>query len=231
MDTGSGHDLTTPAGADGYNLEKIRKIVFSTANGRISTNTAISVLSTLLRGPADPYVLPETPWVLSIGRRVMEMGYSFVWIAKTTPWLVAPDGHRIDLEVHGNIPFLRVGNHAEQAMVAKSVPRITPVQVDTEENDDESEDEFCAPAKVKHCPGCSYANSAMTAKGGIIVLDSEEEGKSASEQSNTSDSEQEDSEASNTDADESLEESEEGDVELRSRALPSAEDQKVVPKD
>ena len=39
MDTGSGHDLTTPAGADGYKLEKIRKIVFSTANGRISTNT------------------------------------------------------------------------------------------------------------------------------------------------------------------------------------------------
>ena len=46
-----------------------------------------------------------------------------------------------------------------------------------------------------------------------------------------SEPEQEDSEASNTDADESLEESEEGDVELRSRALPSAEDQKVVPRD
>ena len=53
---------------------------------------------------------------------------------------MAPDGHRIDLEVHGNIPFLRVGNHVEQAMVAKSVPRITPVQVDTEENEDEYED-------------------------------------------------------------------------------------------
>jgi hypothetical protein len=36
MDTGSGHDLTTPAGAEGYTLEKIRKIIFSTANGRIS---------------------------------------------------------------------------------------------------------------------------------------------------------------------------------------------------
>jgi hypothetical protein len=61
MDTGSGHDLTTPAGADGYDLEKIREIVFSTASGRISTYTAISVLGTLLRGPADPYALPETP--------------------------------------------------------------------------------------------------------------------------------------------------------------------------
>jgi hypothetical protein len=67
----------------------------------------------------------------------MELRYSFVWIAKTIPWLVAPDGHRKDLQVLGNIPCLRVGNHDEQAMVAKSVPRITPVQVDTEENDDE----------------------------------------------------------------------------------------------
>ena len=161
----------------------------------------------------------------------MEMGYSFLWIAKTTPWLVAPDGHRIDLEVHGNIPFLRVGNHAEQAMVAKSVPRITPVQVDTEENEDEYEDEFCAPVKVKHCPGCSNANSAMTAKSSIIVLDSEEEGESESEQSNTSEPEQGDSEASDMDAEESSEESEEGGVEPCSRALPSGEDQKVVPKE
>ena len=48
MDSGSGHDLTTPAGAEGYTLEKIRRIIFSTANGRISTDTAISVLSSIL---------------------------------------------------------------------------------------------------------------------------------------------------------------------------------------
>ena len=226
MDTGSGHDLTTPAGAEGYTLEKIRKIIFSTANGRISTNTAISVLSTILRGPADPYVLPETPWVLSIGRRVMEMGYSFVWIANTPPWLVSPDGHRIDLEVHGNIPFLRVGDQAEQAMVAKSVPRITPVQVDPEED----EDEICAPAKVKQCPGCSNAKSALTAKSSIIVLDSDEE-ESDSEQSNTSEPEQEDSEASDMDAEECPADTEEGSVELCSRALPSPAGQNIVPRE
>jgi hypothetical protein len=45
----------------------------------------------------------------------------------------------------------------------------------------------------------------MTAKDGIMVLDSEEEGTSESEQSNTSDSEHENFEASDTDADESLE--------------------------
>ena len=103
--------------------------------------------------------------------------------------------------------------------------------MDTEENDDESEDEVCAPAKVKHCPGCSNANSAMTAKSSIIVLDSEEEEESESEQSNTSEPEQGDSEASDMDAEESSEESEEGGVEPCSRALPSAEEQKVVPKE
>ena len=144
---------------------------------------------------------------------------------------MAPDGHRLYLEAHGNIPFLRVGNHAEQAMEAKSVPRITPVQVDTEENEDEYEDEFCAPVKVKHCPGCSNANSAMTAKGSVIVLDSEEEGESESEQSNTSEPEQGDPNASDTDAEESSEESEEGGAEQCSRALTSAEDQEVVPQE
>ena len=124
MDTGSGHDLTTPNGADGFPLKKTRRIVFRTANERISTESAISVRSNILKGPASPYVLLETPWVLSIGRRVMEMGYSFIWIANTSPWLVSPDGDRIDLDVHGNIPFLRIGDASEEAMVAKAVPRI-----------------------------------------------------------------------------------------------------------
>ena len=105
-DTGSGHDLTTPAGAGDNEMQNVRRIVFSTAHGRISTDRALNLISKVLRGAATPYILPETRWVLSIGKRVMEMGYSFVSVAKTAPWLISPDGHRIDLEVHGNIPFL-----------------------------------------------------------------------------------------------------------------------------
>ena len=118
MDTGSGHDLTTLNGAEGFDMQKVRRIVFSAANGIISTDSALNLLSDILRGPATPYILPETPWVLSTEKRVMQMGYSFVWIAKTPPWLISPDGHRIDLEVHGNIPFLRVGNVSSAALVA-----------------------------------------------------------------------------------------------------------------
>ena len=165
MDTGSGHDLTTPTGAEGYPMKKVRRIVFSTANGRISTDSAISVRSNIFKGPASPFVLPETPWVLSIGRRVMEMNYSFVWIANTPPLLVSPDGDRLDLEVHGNIPFLRVGEVADAVLVAKAVPRILTTQADPEE----SEDEYCAPAKVKQYAGCTNSKSAMASKASVVL--------------------------------------------------------------
>ena len=134
-DTGSGHDLTTPSGAGDNDMQKVRRIVFSTANGRISTDRALNLVSKALRGAAAPYILPETPWVLSIGKRVMEMGYSFIWVAKTSPWLIAPDGHRIDLEVHGNIPFLRIGDGASEAMVAQAVSQLLPVHVDDSDAD------------------------------------------------------------------------------------------------
>ena len=64
------------------------------------------------------------------------MNYSFVWIANTLPWLVSPDGDPIDLEVHGNIPFLRIGNASEEAMVAQAVPRILTTQADPDESED-----------------------------------------------------------------------------------------------
>jgi len=78
---------------------------------------------------------------LSIGKRVMEMGYSFVWVAKAAPWLMSPDGHRIDLEVHGNIPFLRVGEGDTEAMVAQSISRFLPSPAD------ESDTELGAPCR------------------------------------------------------------------------------------
>ena len=101
----------------------------------------------------------------------MEMGYSFVWIANTSPWLVSPDGDRIDLEVHGNIPSLTIGEVAEAVLVAKAAPRILTTKADP----DESEDEYCAPAKVKQYAGCTNAKSALALKASVVILDSDEE--------------------------------------------------------
>ena len=78
VDTGSGHDLITPDVADDYEELPVDRVTFHTAGGRVRTNRALTIRSSILQGEAQPYVLPSTPWVLSVGRRVMEMGYSFI---------------------------------------------------------------------------------------------------------------------------------------------------------
>ena len=44
--------------------------------------------------------------VLSVGRRCVEQGYSFVWEANTTPYMKSPDGKIVHLVVDGYIPYL-----------------------------------------------------------------------------------------------------------------------------
>ncbi|MCP3676679.1 MAG: hypothetical protein GY721_03545, partial [Deltaproteobacteria bacterium] len=50
-------------------------------------------------------VLNQTPAVLSIGRRVMENGYDFVWRAGEQPHLSDADGHEFELQVINNVPY------------------------------------------------------------------------------------------------------------------------------
>ena len=53
-------------------------------------------------------MLPDTPWVLSVGLRCQEMGYGFHWLPHQTPHLTLPSGTRIDLEADGVIPYLNM---------------------------------------------------------------------------------------------------------------------------
>ena len=65
----------------------------------------ISIAS--LKEEVPVIVLDSTPDVLSIGRRCVEDGYRFVWGAHSdTPYLTTPSGKRINLVVHGYIPYL-----------------------------------------------------------------------------------------------------------------------------
>eukprot|EP00972_Heterocapsa_arctica_P081941 12076717-Heterocapsa_arctica.AAC.1 len=58
----------------------------------------------------NPYVLKETPAVLSVGARTMNKGYTFVWPAFCNPYFITPDGFRVELEVIADVPFLRRGS-------------------------------------------------------------------------------------------------------------------------
>ena len=56
------------------------------------------------------WVLDNTPAVLSLGRRCMKEGYSFVWLRGEVPYFIRPDGLIVHLEVHGDIPYLVAGS-------------------------------------------------------------------------------------------------------------------------
>ena len=61
--------------------------------------------------------MPETPSVLSVGERCLDHGYSFHWLAGKRPYLLLPDGRRINLHVDGKIPYLHVSGSGAQGQV------------------------------------------------------------------------------------------------------------------
>ncbi len=87
-------------------LFKGTRATFEMANGNVSSNdyTCMSILEFSQEVVLN--VLISTPPVLSLGRRCMEEGFSFVWPANELPYMARPDGHIVQLEVIGNVPYM-----------------------------------------------------------------------------------------------------------------------------
>ena len=80
-------------------------ITLNTAGGPSRAVGTVSVACEKLHeGKFDSVVMPETPNVLSVGERCMDHGYSFHWPAGKNPYLVLPNGMRLNLIVEGKIP-------------------------------------------------------------------------------------------------------------------------------
>ena len=73
----------------------------------------------------EPHVLESTPAVLSVGKRCMEEGWTFVWNPWKKPLLISPAGKKIHLKVHGNVPYL-VENKNYAMPADAHVPGILP---------------------------------------------------------------------------------------------------------
>ena len=102
MDTGCGHDLIGEKAINGYPVEYMNATeapTFSTANGKATATMVSPMYSEVLQETIRPYVMAETPAVLSIGRRCMEQGYSFIWRANQRPVLVLPDQTIVKLDI------------------------------------------------------------------------------------------------------------------------------------
>ena len=57
----------------------------------------------------EPYILENTPDVISVGMRCMRYGFTFVWPSGSPPYFILPDGRRVHLSVDGDIPYLALG--------------------------------------------------------------------------------------------------------------------------
>ena len=109
INTGCGHDLISKNRAKklGLDVEKsVHPMSFFTANGVTSTSDVAKIHFDEFESTHTPYVLDESRSVLSVGKKCMEEGYSFVWPANAVPYMVSPENKKILLEVEGNIPYV-----------------------------------------------------------------------------------------------------------------------------
>ena len=107
LDSGSGHDLISARKAERMNLRKrtCEPIMFHTANGSTATQTEAEIDLGTFDMTSQAYVLDDTPSVMSLGKRCMEEGCSFVWPSGKMPFMITKNGERIDLTIHDNIPY------------------------------------------------------------------------------------------------------------------------------
>ena len=109
VDSGCGHDLISRGEVEssGLDCEDCQDHVrFSTANGSATARQVAPLFIDELGCNVSPYVLPSTPAVVSMGKRCMYEGYSFVWMDGKSPYFITPDKRRMRLRVIDDIPYI-----------------------------------------------------------------------------------------------------------------------------
>jgi hypothetical protein len=109
-DTGSGYDLVEEAEVPKWHLEDKKpceeELSLYTANGLTPVNHVIQMQVKALGENVDMLLLKQTPAVISIGKRCMELGYGFWWPPYMPPMMILPNGEVIELIVRYNVPYL-----------------------------------------------------------------------------------------------------------------------------
>ena len=157
LDSGSGHDLISARKAERMNLKQrtCDPIMFHTANGSTATQTEAEIDLGTFDMTSHAYVLDDTPSVMSLGKRCMEEGYSFVWPSGKMPFMITKDGERIDLTIHDNIPYVDLGTYEctpyECHHASKIYDLLVHAQDDFNEHDDI--DDVGRPSRRIHLDG------------------------------------------------------------------------------
>ena len=81
-----------------YIKEANKPLTFNTANVKANALEVAELFCNELTEEIEPYVLDSTPAVLTVGRRCMKQGYSFVWLADRSSYSFTPSGKIVELD-------------------------------------------------------------------------------------------------------------------------------------
>eukprot|EP00435_Cladocopium_sp_Y103_P055641 s3204_g18.t1 len=108
MDSASGHDLISIKKVERMDLSTYDDAVvnFHTANGVTSSTKRSDLDFKSFDEPAQMHVLEDIPSVLSMGKRCLYLGYSFIWPSGKDPYMIDCNGDIIEMTVKDYIPYV-----------------------------------------------------------------------------------------------------------------------------
>ena len=121
MDSGSGHDLISTKKIDRMDLPTYDDTVvnFHTANGVTSSTKRSDIKFEAFDEPAQAHILEDTPSVMSMGKRCIDLGYSFIWPSGKTPYMIDSNGDIIEMTVRDYIPYVNVDQKKKKGTPSK----------------------------------------------------------------------------------------------------------------
>ena len=121
MDSGSGHDLISAKKIDRMDLPTYDDVVvnFHTANGVTSSTKRSDIKFEAFDEPAHAHILEDTPSVMSMGKRCVDLGYSFIWPSGKTPYMIDPNGDIIEMTVRDYVPYINIDQKKKKGTSSK----------------------------------------------------------------------------------------------------------------
>eukprot|EP00959_Pyramimonas_sp_CCMP1952_P141878 2969746-Pyramimonas_sp.AAC.1 len=98
-------------------------VTLNTAGGLSSAPRTVRIACDQLKsGKFDAIVMPEMPSVISVGELCIDHGCSFHWKSWKEPYLLLPNGMRVDPTVDDKIPHLNIGGGEALGLVDEAAP-------------------------------------------------------------------------------------------------------------
>jgi hypothetical protein len=137
VDTGSPNDLIgencIPKGATRKKLPSNKRLSLDTAGGEKHVDSVAAFDCSALSEKIEPLLLTgcagDALVVLSIGKRVMNHGYDFIWRTGHRPYFRKPDGTKVSLEVDDDVPYLIEDKVPRKGRKARVAAAAVPVSV------------------------------------------------------------------------------------------------------